>query len=128
MRRDEIWFSMKEIDRLKTIQAIVDGHLTASIGAQRLGLSVRKIYRLVDRYKSSGPPGLRSQHIGKPSNHQLPVGVKDSAGHIILQHYPDFGPTLATEKLAEQHGLHLAIGTVRQMMIDLGLWVPRRWI
>ncbi|MGL4506441.1 MAG: helix-turn-helix domain-containing protein, partial [Aeromonas sobria] len=48
---------MREIDRLKTIQAIVDGHLTASIGAQRLDLSVRQIYRLVDRYKLSGPPG-----------------------------------------------------------------------
>ncbi len=126
MRRNEIWFSMREIDRLKTIQAIVDGHLTASIGAQRLDLSVRQIYRLVDRYKLSGPPGLRSQHIGKPSNHQLPVGVKERAGRLILQHYPDFGPTLAAEKLAELHGIHLAIGTVRQMMIDLGLWVPRR--
>ncbi|QXB98163.1 MULTISPECIES: helix-turn-helix domain-containing protein [Aeromonas] len=73
---------MREIDRLKTIQAIVDGHLTASIGAQRLDLSVRQIYRLVDRYKLSGPPGLRSQHIGKPSNHQLPVGVKDRAGVV----------------------------------------------
>ncbi len=126
MRRNEIWFSMREIDRLKTIQAIVDGHLTASIGAQRLDLSVRQIYRLVDRYKLSGPPGLRSQHIGKPSNHQLPIGVKDRAGRLILQHYPDFGPTLAAEKLAELHGIHLAIGTVRQMMIELGLWVPRR--
>lgn len=126
MRRNEIWFSMREIDRLKTIQAIVDGHLTASIGAQRLDLSVRQIYRLVDRYKLSGPPGLRSQHIGKPSNHQLPIGVKERAGRLILQHYPDFGPTLAAEKLAELHGIHLAIGTVRQMMIDLGLWVPRR--
>ncbi|HHQ4566830.1 TPA: ISNCY family transposase [Aeromonas hydrophila] len=126
MVRSEICLTMKEIDRLKTIQAVVDGHLTASIAAGRLGLSTRQVYRLVDRYRASGPLGLRSRLVGRASNHQLPAGVKERAYQLIAMHYPDFGPTLACEKLAEQHGINLAKETIRQMMIASGLWLPRR--
>ena len=45
---------------------------------------------------------------------------------IIREHYADFGPSLACEKLTEKHGLHLAKETVRQLMIGTGLWIPRQ--
>lgn len=35
-------FTMKEVDRLKTIEALAEGRLTASIAAQRLGMSPRQ--------------------------------------------------------------------------------------
>ena len=119
-------FTMKEVDRLKTIEALAEGRLTASIAAQRINLSIRQVYNLLARYRLEGPLGLRSLRVGKPSNHQLPTGMKELAGQLILQHYPDFGPTLAAEKLVELHDLHLAVSTVRQLMINMGLWVPRR--
>ncbi len=119
-------FTMKEVDRLKTIEALAEGRLTASIAAQRINLSTRQVYNLLARYRLEGPLGLRSLRVGKPSNHQLPTGMKELAGQLILQHYPDFGPTLAAEKLVELHDLHLAVSTVRQLMINMGLWVPRR--
>lgn len=119
-------FTMKEVDRLKTIEALAEGRLTASIAAQRINLSTRQVYNLLARYRVEGPLGLRSLRVGKPSNHQLPTGMKELAGQLILQHYPDFGPTLAAEKLVELHDLHLAVSTVRQLMINMGLWVPRR--
>ncbi len=39
---------------------------------------------------------------------------------------PTFGPTLACEKLCECHGIPLAKETVRRLMTDAGLWIPRR--
>jgi hypothetical protein len=39
---------------------------------------------------------------------------------IIREHYPDFGPTLAAEKLAELHRIHLARETLRQWMMMAG--------
>jgi hypothetical protein len=45
---------------------------------------------------------------------------------IIRERYQDFGPTLACEKLRELHGIVLAKDTVRQLMLDAGLWIPRR--
>jgi hypothetical protein len=45
---------------------------------------------------------------------------------ILREQYPDFGPTLAAEKLQSRHGIALAKETVRQLQIASGLWIPRR--
>ena len=39
--------------------------------------------------------------------------------------YPDFGPTFASEKLAELHGHRLSAETLRGWMIEDGLWRPK---
>ena len=53
---------MKDLDRLKTIQAVIDRDMKPGIAAQRLGMSVRQIERLVIRYRADGPVGLISRH------------------------------------------------------------------
>jgi hypothetical protein len=40
---ESITMSMREIDRLKTIQAVIDGHLRASTAASRLQLTKRQV-------------------------------------------------------------------------------------
>jgi len=39
--------SMQELDRLKVIQAVMDGHLKPGLAASRLRLTVRQIQRLI---------------------------------------------------------------------------------
>jgi transcriptional regulator GlxA family with amidase domain len=53
---------MKDLDRLKTIQAVIDRDMKPGMAAQRLGMSVRQIERLVVRYRTDGPVGLISRH------------------------------------------------------------------
>jgi len=53
-------------------------------------------------------------------------GAADPALSIIRDRYADFGPTLACEKFCECHGIRLAKETVRKLMTDAGLWIPRR--
>ena len=121
-----ITMSMRDIDRLKVIQAIVDGNLTASIAANRLQLTKRQVNRLVLRYRADGAAGLISRQRGQPGHLQLADGIADIALAIIRDRYPDFGPTLACEKLRERHGISLAKETVRTLMTDAGLWIPRK--
>jgi transposase len=66
-----ITMSMHEIDRLKVIQAVVDGHLKQMHAATRLGLTTRQVQRLVNRYREDGAPGLVSQKRGRTGNRQL---------------------------------------------------------
>lgn len=121
-----ITMSLREADRLKTIQALVDRMLRVAQAAQRLGLSCRQVERLMIRYRAEGPAGLVSRKRGRASNRQLAPGVADRAVALIRERYPDFGPTLATEKLRECHGLVLGKETVRHLMISAGMWTPRR--
>lgn len=125
-RTGMITMSMHEVDRLKTIQAVADGNLKPMIAATRLNLTPRQVQRLVARYRDEGAAGLISRHRGVPSNRQLPPDRADLILTIIRERYPDFGPTLACEKLLECHGLKVAKETVRRLMSDVGLWIPRK--
>ncbi|MBO1859222.1 ISNCY family transposase [Burkholderia cenocepacia] len=121
-----VTLNMRELDRLKVIQAVVDTGLKPGRAAERLGLTVRQIERLVTRYRESGAAGLTSRKRGRPGNRRLDEELARRALTIIRERYADFGPTLACEKLSECHGIQLAKETVRRLMTDAGLWAPRR--
>ncbi len=121
-----VTMSMRELDRLKVIKAIIEGRLKPAAAAQRLRLTTRQVHRLVLRYREDGPAGLTSRRRGQPSNRQLSPGLENRAISLIRRNYSDFGPTLAQEKLVECHGLKLAKETVRRIMVDAGMWVPRK--
>ncbi|MCP3728713.1 helix-turn-helix domain-containing protein, partial [Paraburkholderia sp. CNPSo 3272] len=123
---ERITMTMRELDRLKLIQDVVDGRLKPLRAAQRLGLTTRQIRRLVGRFREHGPQGLVSRRRSRPSNNRLDRVTADRALSIVRERYADFGPTLACEKLRECHGIQLAKETLRKLMMDAGLWVARR--
>ena len=116
-----ITMSMREIDRLKAIQAVIDGHQKPMQAARRLNLTTRQVQRLVNRYRLEGAYGLVSRKRGRAGNRQLMPELANRALLLVREHYADFGPTLACEKLREVHGLRIAIETVRRLMTDTGL-------
>ena len=59
--------SMRELDRLKVIQAIVEIGLKPGRAAERLGLTVCQVERLVTRYRERGPSGVASTSKRLPS-------------------------------------------------------------
>jgi hypothetical protein len=122
----KVTMTMRELDRLKCVQAVIDRQLKLYQAADRLGLTSRQVRRLVRRYSQEGPVGLISRHRNRPSNNRLKAAVADRAFGLIREHYADFGPTLAAEKLRERHGVDLAVETVRSLMVAGGLWLPRR--
>ncbi|MGU7883932.1 helix-turn-helix domain-containing protein [Burkholderia sp. AW50-3] len=65
---------MREVDRLKVIEAVAECRLKPDQAAERLSLSERQVKRLVLRYRAAGVAGLVSDRRGRPSNHQLPAG------------------------------------------------------
>jgi len=117
---------MRELDRLKCIQGLIDGQLKQHAVATRLGLTTRQVRRLVRQYEQQGPLGLISKLRNRPSNRRLKSDVAEHAFGILRSTYADFGPTLAAEKLRERHGVDLAVETVRSLMVAGGLWLPRR--
>ncbi|WP_369815222.1 ISNCY family transposase [Klebsiella quasipneumoniae] len=108
------------------IQDVVDRRLTTPMAAQLQGISDRQCRRLLLRYRESGPPGMANRRREKPSSNQLPDGLAQYALSIIRERYTDFGPTLACEKLAELHDVHLSKEIVRSLMDKAGRWLPRK--
>jgi hypothetical protein len=121
-----VTLNMRELDRLKVIQAVVDRMLKPGLAAERLHLTVRQVERLVLRYKQAGAAGVGSAARGRPGNRKLDEATAYRALVLIRDRYADFGPTLACEKLRECHGLTLSKETVRHLMTYAGLWIPRK--
>jgi Helix-turn-helix domain len=53
--------SMRELDRLKVIQDVVNGELRTGVAAERLAMTARQVRRLAQRYRLEGPVGLVSR-------------------------------------------------------------------
>ena len=54
---------------------------------------------------SAGPTALVSRKRGRASNRRHRETFRQTVLALVRQHYLDFGPTLAAEKLAARHGL-----------------------
>lgn len=118
--------SKKERQRLEVLKRLSAGKVSQQMAAKELHLGTRQLRRLQRSYEAAGSKALLSKQRGQPSNHQLAPKLKRLVVDLIRSRYPDFGPTLAHEKLVELHGLHLGLETVRQLMIVNHLWQPRK--
>src|SRR3954451_14651483 len=121
-----IAMSRTEIDRMHVLRDLAAGRITVTEAAQLTRLTRRHVFRLAKAYRERGPSALVSTRRGQPSNHRYPAALRTKTLGLITANYADFGPTLACEKLAERHGLHLGVETVRQGMLADGLWRDRR--
>jgi len=77
--------------------------------------------RKLKKYRVFGARGLIHGNRGKPSNRKLDSALTLKALGLIENHYPDFAPTFASEKLEEIHGLIINRETLRIKMTEAGL-------
>jgi transposase len=118
--------SKKELTRLEVMQRLKEKRLTQKEAARLLGLSTRQIKRLWRAYRQQGAKGLVSVRRGQASNNRLDARIVQQALDLIEEKYRDFGPTLAHEKLTEVHHLGISRESVRRIMIEAGIWKPKR--
>jgi hypothetical protein len=52
--------------------------------------------------------------------------VRQKVVKLVKREYGDFGPTLAAEYLAEQHGVEISKETLRQILMAAGVWKRKR--
>ena len=117
--------SLKEIDRLTLLQKVRNGLVTQVKASELLGISDRQVRNLLTNLKLSGPQGLISRKRGKISNRVTNKSKKHVILRIIQENYSDFGPTLAVEKLKENHHISISRETLRKWLIEAHLWIPK---
>ncbi len=117
-----ITMSTQEVDRLGVFEQIKAGKLSKTAGAERLGLCREQVQRLYKKFYVDGPQALISKKRDQASNNRIPDPVREAVIKVIREKYHDFKPGFAHEKLTEEHGFKLSDETVRQIMIDAGIW------
>ena len=109
--------------RAQTLERVERKGLSLKEAALILQLSYPQTKRLFRRFKQEGKQGLAHGLCGNPSNRAFKEPTRQAILTLYHQRYPDFGPTLACEKLAKD-GYLLDHETLRRWLIEEGLWKP----
>jgi transposase len=113
--------SVKERKRMVLLAQVKEGSMSIAQAGRVMGVCYRQAKRIWHRFKKAGDAGLLHQGRGKPG----PRRKKDVWRARVLaryqERYPDFGPTLAAEKM-HQEGLEVDHETLRRWLLEKGLW------
>jgi len=120
-REDRIIMSVKELRRFHVIEQVLGQKMKQVEAAEVLGLSDRQIRRITQRVRVEGDRGLLHRSRGKPSNRTMDPKSKAQVMGLYERKYGDFGPTLATEKLAEYDGIRISDETLRRWLLERGV-------
>ena len=120
-----ITMSTKELDRFQIIKKLIGKHINGTEAADLLRLSLRQVKRLKAKAANSGAKSLIHGNRGQASHNRIDNDEKKQIIGLLHKHYHDFKPTFASEKLSENHNIDHDPKTIRQIMIDEGLWKIR---
>src|SRR5580658_2460354 len=116
-----------ERDRLVALKKAKKKLITQKQAAEELGLTERQVRRLLRGLKKRGDKAVVHALRGLPSNRKIGADTKQEAVTILSKPvYLGFKPTLASEYLAKKHDIEVSRETVRQWMIEAGLWRARK--
>ena len=123
--------SSGELERVEVMGRVDSGALKLKDAAAMLELSYRQVKRLWRRYRQVGGKGLQHGNAGRPSNRSKPDKLRRRVLNLIKKKYSGseeerFGPTLASEHLAEEDGIAIDHETLRGWMLAEGLWSRQR--
>jgi transposase len=118
--------SQRDRDRLKVLHEAEKEHLTQKQAGGQLKLSERWVRKLLARLRREGDGGILHRLRGRASKRRLAEAVRQKVAKLVKREYADFGPTLAAEYLAEQHGVKISKETLRQILMTAGVWKRKR--
>jgi transposase len=121
-----IVMSERDLQRIEVLSKVTEGRTTIASAAHVLALSTRQVRRLLDVFEEVGATAIRHKSRDRPSNNRISDGVRDYVLTLIRERYLDFGPTLAAEKLVENHGVAISRETLRKWMTQAGIWLSRK--
>ena len=110
---DLLRMNPREIKRLHLIRQALEEKISQKEAAEVAGLSARQMRRLMKRVEAEGDRGIVHRRRGKPSNRRIADKTKQKVLALFEKHYPDYGPTLASEKLEERHRIGIHPETLR---------------
>jgi transposase len=123
---ETIEMSTRERKRMTLMNRVVEGLLKLREAAEMMRVSYRQAKRICRRYQQEGDVGLVHRSRGRCSNRTRPDGERKRAIALYNKRYAGFGPLLASEHLAADHGIVVDHETLRRWLLVAGVWESRR--
>lgn len=119
-----IGVTMKELKKIEVIKRLVRKEIKGTEAATLLGYHVVHISRLKKSYIENGAEGLIRKEI--PSPKKTKERIREKICNLKQKKYYDFNITHFNEKLHENENIELSFETIRSILIEKGLHVPKK--
>ncbi len=116
--KDRVTMSQRELRRLHFVKNAIGKVITQAEAAEAIEISERQVRRIVRKVREEGEAGIVHGSRGRPSNHARSSKLKAKVLDLFRKQYPDFGPTLASEKLLERDKIAVSDETLRLWLIE----------
>ena len=116
---------MTETTKLDVIKRSLRGELTVATAAELLTRTERQIYRLRNKVRTLGPPGIAHGNRGRLSKRKTPEPIINTITRLAETEFKGFNDCHFTEKLSEEFNLSLSRETVRLILRSAGLQAKR---
>ena len=122
---ERIAMSQKEREKLEYLKRARDKVIRQWKAAKDMEVSERWVRKLLQRMKKEGDAVVVHGLRGRTSNRRINTTVQAQAMEILRQpEWHDFGPTFASEQLAQRYQIQVGKETLRGWMVQAGLWKP----
>jgi hypothetical protein len=121
-----ITMNRKEREQSKVFEQVIAGKMTQAEAAAKLRITDRWVRIKIKRYRQDNDHGLVHKSRGRINSRRW--NEKDAAFSLELlrSEWIDFGPTFAAEKLEQLHGIKISRETLRNRMIEAGIWIRKK--
>lgn len=117
---------MTTANEVSIIRKVINERLSVTDAAQALHASTRTIWRKVARYQERGADGLIHGLTGRPSNRSKSAHLRRQVVEIYQRDGGDLKLQAFTRLLVEGKGIDVCRETVRQWLMDAGMWKTRK--
>ena len=119
---EKVTMSRKEINQIPVFERLKNKEISQVTAGVMLRLTPRQISNKLKRYLQFGAAGLAHKRRGAKGNRAWSENIREEALALIREHYADFGPTFAAEKLQQNHAITINRESLRGAMIQAGMW------
>jgi len=123
--REAITLDTRAQQRLMVLTHVLAGELDPDEAAAVLGLSIRQVRRLLDRYRADGAAAFVHGNRGRSPANRVEEAIRAQIVELATTTYAGFNPVHLAETLSEEVGLRLSARTLRRILGAAGVAAVR---
>lgn len=121
-----VTLSQQQLQRVKVIDKVVDGHLTIGKAAELLNLSPRQVIRLKQRHTSDNADWVYHRNRGKTPANRTPDAIQQQIIALAKGKYAGFNDSHLHDKIVAKENLRLSRPTLQRLLRRAGCASPQK--
>lgn len=117
---ERITLTLKEIKRLKVVKMTLAKQLRCEKAAEKLGISERHFYRILNRYKIDAEQMLAHVSRCRSSPRRLSAEMREQIRILLEKEYADYNSLHLLGVLKREHHIKLSYSSLQNIRQELG--------